>query len=99
MAKVVPVEYPAVPSKIGEINNAFIKTYIAEEFKKGNLSVKQVKELQAAQKKAKEDSGSRYFIAYRKEFCRICFPQLYKPTKNSGINWDDFFSNLLKDAE
>lgn len=90
------VVYPDIPTSISSINVAYIKAYLSNEYRNGNLSAAKVKEVNKARKEAQKNSPSRYFFPYRKEFCRICLPNLYKPT-SSAPNWDDFFKNLLGD--
>ena len=93
MAKTSPVQYPALPTKISEINKAYTKDYIAEEAKAGRLSRKQIEDLRNSYLSAKKESGGRYFIPYRKQFCRVCFPNLYKPSNKDDM--EAFFKNLL----
>lgn len=99
-AKIVPVVYPAMPTKTAEINNAFIKCYLKDKFVKGEITVADVKEMENALYKAKaECKDGRYFPAYRKAFVAKFFPLLNtaKSPSNGGETMEDFFKNLLGD--
>lgn len=95
MAKKEAVIYPAIPSSISQINKAYTQAYITGELKAGRLSRKQVRELKECYLAAKKESAGRYFFPYRKNFVRICMPNLYKPT--SKDNMEDFFNRILED--
>lgn len=97
-AKIVPVVYPALPAKTAEINNAYIKCFCKDKLKKGEITKEDVKEMENALYKAKEESESgRYFPAFRKAFVKKFFPLLdtAKSPSNGGESMEDFFGNLL----
>lgn len=96
--KVVPAIYPAEPKKTAEINNAYIKCFIKDKFVKGEITVDDVKEMENALYKAKEEcKDGRYFPGYRKAFVAKFFPLLNtaKSPSNGGETMEDFFANLL----
>lgn len=88
--------YPDVPSSISAINNDYIKAYIADNFKKGNLTRK---ELEALNKRytalSKEFPAPAFFHHFRKEFAEKYFPQLVAKKAASQESFSDFISGLL----
>ena len=90
----IAVVYPAIPSKSTQINLAYIKAYIADKYKKGEITKKDVISMRALYDALKKEKEGRYFIAYRQEFIKRFFPNLYKaPAGKDSI--EDFFDNLL----
>lgn len=90
--KITPAVYPASPKSIGEVNKAYIHNYLSGE--KDKISSENKAKIKKAYSDAKAEHGTRYFLTYRKAFCKLFFPNLIKePNTSSEYDFDKLFAN------
>lgn len=87
--------YPAIPETTAAIDKTYIESYLADNFKKGNISREEMigwKKLYTDCVEAKGERG--YFQQFRKQFVKAYFPTLAAKAK-SKKDMGDFIDSLL----
>lgn len=90
--------YPEKPTRIVAIDSKYIKDYLADNFKNGNISRDEMIGWQKLYNDCVETKGERgYFQEYRKQFVKAYFPELVAriDTGSKKESMGDFISSLL----
>lgn len=87
--------YPAIPTTTAAIDKAYIEAYLADNFKKGEISREELIGWKKLYNDCVDAKGERgYFQRYRKEFVKAYFPSLGIKTSDK-TNIADFIDSLL----
>lgn len=91
--------YPDEPTSIRSIDCAYIKNYLADNCRKGNISKAELEGWISLNQQLVESNGTRgYFAPFRSEFVKAYFPNLVKPKKvRSSESFEDFLEGLYNE--
>lgn len=92
--------YPEIPATTAAIDSAYIKAYLADNYKKGNISKDELRQWLEDYNACAADKGNRaYFQEYRRKFVSAYFPALGIQTarKSKQESMGDFLAALLEE--
>lgn len=93
-------KFPEVPTRVTAIDGTYIKAFLADGYKKGEISAQEIKDWGKLYSDLVEIHGERlYFHEYRKQFVKAYFPALEARFTDGGKkpSMGDFLASLLED--